>query len=740
MALPSSTREGLALLTREERRSNPNVTSIINDLKTSELFRNNWDDILQSTLKSNLEGANSAGVASFQKIGPLMSKINQVARETQDSIKRVAIVLQHEDVEVDVIDYSLKSLRREAEITRASAREAKESMDSWLKQLSELYAICSKDSASAETRQQILELAEQAERDRVLADSSMKEQLMTMENQLREYSEEYKRALNEFPINVDLVGESIRFGLLEASGSAITVGIDGPAPQSTVPKMVRALSGEAKKAMGGSAPTTSSDKAINAVERRKSLLSELGSVLTSKDQVAADKFNGEFYLNDPALGSIASVKTYVGGLKDIICTPDGVDWDATVKRTGVQPTTLSLLSALSGGLERRMKGNSTKNDGLASQLLVYLMTEASAVAKELTAEVEGQRKPGKDSEVVLKWVSRITDCALIAQHLHAASKATPGAFLPNVPSLATPGDSTEAKIGKMNLKPVAAEQVVKAASAKMATARAAYSATLETYRKASAASLETQVNLSKARAEIELIKASTFNLNNFAAVLVNCIGFCLAANAKFELLSQVSGNISLIAESVSQNHVRTFQEKLESFKKTSQDSAKVQSYNEYLRNVIFGFTVQIASKFALCRELTTTYGEVNNRCFQPGIAMLEDMSRSSQYGDGDGDGGRLAAMKRRISEFSSHSERDIRGIVQKTQQERIEELETRVRTISETIEKFPGEVRPNDSTMVSIKTGTAFVQFFAEDSVIGAVSGLELAGADTGHCMIGIAR
>jgi hypothetical protein len=258
MALDAPTAQALAILTRDEENRKVSVNEITTDMKNSEFFRQNWDNLLLAApncleilgninlvastpwaeatpLKGKFryltnsdylrgalacissQGGRSFGVArsNMTKIQLSSGSVNEQVRLLVPHIGILGLIVRLNQVKViykalatpsapmAAIMARLELLKETAVECHQSAKQIEESMNLWAEFVYELYEVCNNTSASVEddkrrTEQQ-LKLAAQDKEFREKQEKDAKAELAKMDEALKDAKETYKEALDAMP-------------------------------------------------------------------------------------------------------------------------------------------------------------------------------------------------------------------------------------------------------------------------------------------------------------------------------------------------------------------------------------------------------------------------------------------------------------------------------------------------------------------------------------------------------------
>lgn len=139
--------------------------------------------------------------------------------------------------------------------------------------------------------------------------------------------------------------------------------------------------------------------------------------------------------------------------------------------------------------------------------------------------------------------------------------------------------------------------------------------------------------------------------------------------------------------------------------------------------MIFKFTLRIMANFALFKDVSGMYLEVDRRCIQEGLLLVDKLNISNIDADVKDDQ-YFKQNRLKLSEFCNRAEETVRDVVQTKQKEIMDGLQKRITDIGESIEKFPPEYQPTNPAMAieyqSIKQGAELAQTLTETEAAAA--------------------
>ncbi|KAI1810151.1 hypothetical protein GGS20DRAFT_595000 [Poronia punctata] len=810
--LTATHRQALQVLAQEEKARSLTVISTIRDMKTSEFFRQNWDQLLiaapnclellgnvnavastklaettpltapankftylkdYGNLKGGLSQLSSQGAKSFTVARINMDLINSKSGSVKTQLEIIVSGLGDPRAPMSSVLNQMNTLKENAESCHKAAILTQDSMILWSNVCMELHDACPAESATTATKigktQTLMELAQMAKDTRTKQETEAKTALTKMDKEIVEAKETYKKALDAMPTGMDLVGQQVLLGLGESVGACLQIGATAAAgainPIGGVAAGANALRGEvdrysqsSKQQEGGTTqpkPTGKSNgtspKDTKSPRRPTRLLprrsdqpywqslpqpfeEEQPARATPKvngesksDAKPKDKdygtydLSGQYVADDKALSIAPAIKTVIEEIKKIaVGSPEGIKWESVLKPTDPAKGSVSDLAQVNYTLDRLLKDFRPTKGGLASQLAVAIMTEAIGVADDLETEAaKGASlgtwtKPDRKSDFFKDLDARITRCASTALALDSASKSTPGGVGGGSASLHPPKPTTEEKIANMNYKASVAEQAVKSATTKMLATQETYKATLDTYMKQSEQLLQVQDNLLKARQEVESLTAEKMTLESVKKTLVQCIGYLAELKSRISNLVIFFSSLKNLIDTCIGSHVEPFKKELEIYARENQDKALL--YESYYRDLIFKFTLRIMANFALFKDVSAMYLEVDRKCIQEGLLLVDKLNISnidSNVKDED----YFKANKKKLSDFCKKAEDTVHAVVKAKQQEIIGGLEKRISEIGGSIEKFPVDFRPDRKAIESVSNGAAITQSLTEAEV-----------------------
>jgi hypothetical protein len=131
------------------------------------------------------------------------------------------------------------------------------------------------------------------------------------------------------------------------------------------------------------------------------------------------------------------------------------------------------------------------------------------------------------------------------------------------------------------------------------------------------------------------------------------------------------------------------------------------------------------ANFALFKDVTGMYLEVDRRCIQEGLLIVDKLNISnvdSKVKDED----YFKAQKKSLTDFCEKAEKIVHEVVQAKQKEIIEGLEKRIGEFGSSIEKFPVEFQPDRKAIESVKDGAGITQSLTEAECAAKVSPVEV--------------
>ncbi|PYI11396.1 hypothetical protein BO78DRAFT_413862 [Aspergillus sclerotiicarbonarius CBS 121057] len=814
MALTVAHKETLDLLAREEQAQKATVTKIVEDLKASEFFRQNWDNLLLAApnclellgncnaiastrgaaqvtitpppngfkylagyteLSGALADVASQGSRSFTTAAIAMTTVNSESVATIDHVKIIVKNLADPHAPMYSVQLHLNALQKSAERCREEAVKIEGAMALWKEFVSELYVACSAQSSKVQTasldaksKEQLAKEALEFQKQR---ETAIEAQCEEMKTQLNDAKEEYKQALRDMPKGIDMVGQQILLGLGQAANSAITIGATAAAayvsPMSGFSNGAKALSAEVEKwapeikkvaaATGGSTTTSSSEPAAGeaapatgdkqptrmAIVKKASLFAKLKAPFARKAKpegdAAADPaagsttydLSGSFSRKDPALGIISSVKANVDAVKEILVgSPEGIRWEATQPPKDPAKGTATELDRLHFNLTRILKSFTPMKGGLASQLTMAVLQEAIAVAKELQAEAAKSSTMGaaarvdRNSTTYEDWDDRISRCASAALKVNELAKTTAGGIANGQSITAAPpsGDSKVAAINEQTSANQAsiAEAALKSATASMKSTQEIYQARMEYYKDAQDKVMEVKRQLQEARAEVNKYHADQANLEQVMKILVTTIGYLIELKDRITRLVTFFSGLAVMVKTCVNNYVEPFKGEIEAFAHANQSKAGL--YANYYRDIIFQMAMQIYSNFSLYTDITSMYLQVHRRCIEPGLVLVDNLSIRNL--DPEKEEAVFAKKLAELKTFCTDAENTVTEVVKTQQNKIINSLQSRVTALSQSIDKFPQQYRPDQDTVDAIKMGTTLALEDMKEEVAATPSGV----------------
>ncbi|RAL01388.1 uncharacterized protein BO80DRAFT_434625 [Aspergillus ibericus CBS 121593] len=831
MALTVAHKETLDLLAREEQAQKATVTKIVEDLKTSEFFRQNWDNLLLAApnclellgncnaiastrgaaqvtitpppngfkylagyteLSGALADVASQGSRSFTTAAIAMTTVNSESMATIDHVKLIVMNLADPQAPMSSVRLRLNALQKSAERCREEAVKIEGTMALWKEFVSELYVACSAQSSKVQTAsidaKSKEQLAEEALEVQKLRETAIEAQCQEMKTQLDDAKEDYKRALNDMPKGIDMVGQQILLGLGQAANSAITIGATAAAayvsPMSGFSNGAKTLSAEVEKwapeikkvaaATGGATTTPSSEPAAGeaasatgdkptrmAIVKKASLFAKLKAPFVRKAKpegdAAADPaasttydLSGSFSRKDPALSIIASVKVNIDAVKEILVgSPEGIRWEATQPPKDPAKGTATELERLHFNLTRILKSFTPMKGGLASQLTMAVLQEAIAVAKELQAEAAKSSTMGagarvdRNSPTYEDWDDRISRCASAALKVNELAKSTAGGIV-NGQSITAAPPSGNSKIAAINEQTSAnqasiAEAALKSATASMKSTQEMYQVRMDYYRDAQDKVMEVKKQLQEARNEVKKYHADHVNLEQVMKILVTTIGYLVELKDRITRLVTFFSGLAVMVKTCVNNYVEPFKGEIEAFAQENQSKAGL--YGNYYRDVcfttsprsptttnlshtqiIFQMAMQIYSNFSLYTDITSMYLQVHRRCIQPGLILVDNLSIRNL--DPEKEEAVFAKKLAELKTFCTDAENTVTDVVKTQQNKIINSLQSRVTALSQSIDRFPLDFRPDQDTVDAIQTGTKLALEEMKEEVAATPSGV----------------
>lgn len=129
------------------------------------------------------------------------------------------------------------------------------------------------------------------------------------------------------------------------------------------------------------------------------------------------------------------------------------------------------------------------------------------------------------------------------------------------------------------------------------------------------------------------------------------------------------------------------------------------------------------ANFALFKDVSGMYLEVDRRCIQEGLLLVDKLNISNtdtaikdeQY---------FKQNRLKLTEFCERAEKTVHEVVQAKQKEIIDGLQKRITDIGESIEKFPTDYQSTNPAMAieyqSIKQGAELAQTLTETEAAAA--------------------
>ncbi|KAF2010100.1 hypothetical protein BU24DRAFT_428135 [Aaosphaeria arxii CBS 175.79] len=709
-------------------------------------------------LKGGLSQLTNQGNVAFTDARIQMDKIHGLAGSIPGEMRTIVGALADPDVPMSVVLISLDTMKETATECYQSASTIQKSMRKWSDVCMELDDACSAESSSTEVKAQKaalnLQLAQDESDFRKEQETAVKTELDKMNTHLNDAKTNYQKAIDAMPTGMDLVGQQVLMSLGEAASGAITIGATAAAtyvnPVGGVTSGVKTLTDEVRKfnheSSGPKPPPSdpkSTDKSTDSSEKgpdpekasakKSAILAKLTTTFIRRAKPKGEKteepakdaeketyydLSGKFYADDSALIIAPAVKTATDELKAIIVgSPEGIRWDSVLPPKDETQGKISEVARLSHTLDRLLKDMKPKKGGLASQLMNAIVTEAIGVADELEKEAENAKdlsgwvKPDRKSQFFTDLDTRITRCASTALALDTVTKSTPGGVGAGNASLMAPSQTPEEKIASMNSKAAVAEQAVKSATTKLLSTQQTYAATLETYQKQTEQVLLVQDNLLRARQQVTALTSDKLTLETVRKVLIECISYLTDLKDRIgKLVIFFSGLTNLIDVCI-KSQVQPFQKHLDSYAKNNQDKALM--YGDFYRDLIFQLALKIAANFSLYRDVASMYMEVDRKCIQEGIILVGKLHIANGNDKVDDDD-YFRENKKKLSEFVTQAEKNVKDIVQAKQKEIISGLQNRINEIGSSIAKFPTEFQPSAKAIEAVKDGAAITQSLTE--------------------------
>jgi hypothetical protein len=159
-----------------------------------------------------------------------------------------------------------------------------------------------------------------------------------------------------------------------------------------------------------------------------------------------------------------------------------------------------------------------------------------------------------------------------------------------------------------------------------------------------------------------------------------------------------------------------FTEELEMLNKTDENKALL--YGDFYRDTIFRMVLQIKASFWLYADVSLMYIEVDRQVIKDGILLVDKLalvnidSKLSEEAY-------FAAQQKLLSDYNLKAEEKVHNIVKTKQDEIISDLDSRVKQIGQTIDKFPREYRPVKGSIEydAAKLGANLVQADSQASI-----------------------
>ncbi|KAI1746896.1 hypothetical protein F4782DRAFT_552870 [Xylaria castorea] len=270
-ALTVAQEKGLAALAAEEKKRKATTVSIVQDIKCSEFFKENWDVLLIAApcaikILGNLNAVAATKFAVQTKIsqpkkgfewlttqpegknylqGALADLSNQSENSFSVARTRMFSIIQDSDGVTQTVKMIMNSLKDPAapfsevlmsldELTIAAdsckthALDVQNSMGDFKLMAQELYTACRNESADIQSQhakvQSKKELAQKEEQERIAQEKLAKDHLTKMGEKMDDAQNTFKSTLDKMPTGMDLVGQQILMGLGEAVGDSLRIG------------------------------------------------------------------------------------------------------------------------------------------------------------------------------------------------------------------------------------------------------------------------------------------------------------------------------------------------------------------------------------------------------------------------------------------------------------------------------------------------------------------------------------
>ncbi|KAI1430202.1 hypothetical protein F5Y12DRAFT_789713 [Xylaria sp. FL1777] len=270
-ALTVAQEKGLAALAADEKKRKATAITIVQDIKCSEFFKENWDVLLiaapcaikilgnlnavaatkfavqtkisqprngfkrlttQPEGKNYLQGAladlSNQSENSFSIARTRMFSIIQDSEGVTQTVKMIMSSLKDPAAPFSEVLMSLSELTSAADSCKKHALEVQTSMGDFKDMAQELYTACKNESADIQTQQAKVqskkELAEKEKQEREALEKTAKDHLTEMGKKMDDAQKTFKSTLDKMPTGMDLVGQQVLMGLGDAAGDALRIG------------------------------------------------------------------------------------------------------------------------------------------------------------------------------------------------------------------------------------------------------------------------------------------------------------------------------------------------------------------------------------------------------------------------------------------------------------------------------------------------------------------------------------
>lgn len=607
-----------------------------------------------------------AGVKALANAGNFFGAIASESRPVKETINRIVMTLGDPESATRELAPTFSTLARIAERCQSHAKRMDTPFQEWLDMLCEVHMciVQASDSASEKRAANQLHLAAaqtkvvSAEEARKLASDS----ISTLKSSLNLANGVYKKAADEFPSDWDFVAQQFVSDLSDSFTNAFNLAIpaliENYSVAAKIDKGVNIFSGDNGGARGGSVGDGKQDNSIIPAATQAPL--PIPSAVLP-------------FPNDPAYGVIGPIRGFVTTVQSIITggADKGVDWDLLQSTDpSKQNSGIGVIASLLENAESLFKASSNP----PSQRLLAVFCDVRKVTDALKNAIAANKSNGiplpmAGSTEVKAWQLNVSNAAVQAIALDVDSKLISTAK--SVPLL----NPTQLNSSPTDKKGSFKQQVIDAATIKLATTAKVMEVSTENYQKASERLVDVQSKIGDIQAQLASLQASNMNLDTIKAILVKCIEITVQLKSQISRFVSFFSAVGTVVEYFTQNQVGQLITYLRDRTGGPELSILNFSYTDFQRQIIFGFSFSIRAYFELFQDLARMYDEVHKRYTLQGLEMVNSLSAeySSSMGYPEAQK-RLEARASEVARFTSQAHEEMKRFLHQPQNENSENL------------------------------------------------------------------